>query len=57
MPDPEDPNKCIITKLDKGNLKYMPRFAIKMIMNNKVVPTVTQMVADFKKSKTYADMQ
>ena len=41
MPDPEDPNKCIITKLDKGNLKYMPRFAIKMIMNNKVVPTVT----------------
>ena len=57
MPDPDDPNKSIVTKLDKGNLKYMPRFAIKMIMNNKVIPTVTTMIADFKKSKTYKDMQ
>jgi len=56
MPDPDDPQKCIVTKLDKGNLKYMPRFALKMMMNNKLVPTLTQMVIDFKKSKTYEEL-
>ena len=54
MPDPEDPNKAIVTKLDKGNLKYMPSFALRMLIENKLEPTVQEIVAKFKKSSAYA---
>ena len=54
MPDPEDPNKAVVTKLDKGNLKYMPSFALRMLIENKLEPTVQEIVAKFKKSSAYA---
>ena len=56
MPNPNDPNKCILTKLDKGNLKYMPTFALKMLLEKKLLGTLHTMVADFKKSKTYTEL-
>ena len=54
MPDPEDPNKAIVTKLDKGNLKYMPSFALRMMIENKLEPMVQDIVAKFKKSSAHA---
>ena len=54
MPHPEDPNKCILSKLDKGNLKYMPNFALSMVLRKKIVGTIEDMVVKFKKSDTYA---
>ena len=54
MPDPEDPNKAIVTKLDKGNLKYMPSFALRMMIENKLEPMVQEIVTKFKKSSAYA---
>ena len=56
IPNPDDPNKCIITKLDKGNLKYMPNFALRMLLQKKLLGTMNDMVANFKKSKTYAEL-
>lgn len=56
MPNPNDPNKCILTKLDKGNLKYMPNFALRMLLEKKLMGAINQMVTDFKKSKTYTEL-
>jgi len=44
MPDPNNANKCILTKLDKASMKFMPEFALKMAAKNKLVPNVTLMV-------------
>ena len=54
FPDPEDPNKAIVSKLDKGNLKYMPSFALRMVIENKLEPTVQEIVTKFKKSSAHA---
>ena len=29
IPHPDDPNKCILTTLDKAKMKYVPNFVIK----------------------------
>ena len=56
MPDPEDPNKCIITTLDKVNLKYMPNFALKRLMRKAVNGKMFEMVKKYKASATYAQI-
>lgn len=57
MPNPDDPNKCILTKLDRANLRYMPNFALKMLLQKKLVGGMNQMILDYKKSKTYEELQ
>jgi len=37
MPHPEDPNKCILSTLDKADFKYMPDFAIKMLIRKEMI--------------------
>lgn len=32
MPHPTDPNKAILSTLDKMDMKYMPNFALKMLL-------------------------
>ena len=56
FPDPEDPNKAIVTKLDKGNLRYMPSFALRMVIENKIEPTVQDVVTKFRATETYTKL-
>ena len=54
LPDPEDPtNKAIVSKLDKGNLAYMPSFALRMIIENKLEPGIQEIATKFKASSAY----
>jgi len=57
IPDPEDPNKCILTTLDKAKLKYVPNFVIKKIVKSKALGEVNKMMTNYKKSQTYANLQ
>jgi len=54
--DPEDPNKCILTTLDKAKMKYVPNFVIKKVMS-KAVSEVDKMFTNYLKSQTYANLQ
>ena len=56
IPDPEDPNKSICTRIDRGNFKYMPSFALRMIIENKLIPTLEELVVNFKKSDYHAQL-
>ena len=50
MPHPEDPNKCILSTMDKMDFKYMPNFALKMIIKKEYVAKMRSMAELFKKS-------
>ena len=56
IPDLGDPTKSIVTRIDRGNFKYMPSFALRMIIENKLIPTLEELVVNFKKSDYYAQL-
>lgn len=48
MPHPTDPNMAIMTKLDKMSMKFVPDFALKMMLGKKLIPNMYKMINDFK---------
>ena len=49
-PDPEDPTKCIITTLDKADMKYIPKFVMKKGLKKKLADGMAKMFANYKNS-------
>lgn len=56
-PHPEDPNKCLITSLDKVNLKYLPNFALKKMLKSTFSGKLHDMVNKYKKSTVYTTIE
>ena len=54
MPHPDDPNKCILSSMDKLDFKYVPNFALKMLIKKEYVDKMRSMIGPFKGSSTYA---
>ena len=54
FPHPTDAEKCMITSLDKLNLKYMPNFILKSMIKKEVGGRMTEMCNKYKKSAAYA---
>ena len=57
VPNPQDPNKCIITNLDKADMKYIPKFVVKKVIKSKAMGEINKMFTGYKKSQTYANLQ
>ena len=54
--DPNDPNKCILTTLDKAKMKYVPAFVIKKVVKSKAIAEINKMFTAYLKSETYANL-
>ena len=55
--DPEDPNKCIITTLDKADLGMVPNFLMKKVVAGNAKKLFNKMFTGYLKSQTYANLQ
>ena len=53
MPNPESPNKTIITSLDKVKLKYVPNWVLKSMMKKEALGRMKIMCSNFKKSAAF----